>query len=56
MRRTTRMVFLSYGSYLETGEYAKAIADFTEAIRLDPTRTDNCRRRGRCYAQKGSWR
>src|SRR5260221_235589 len=40
--------------YGEKGEHDKAIADFTEAIRLDPTVADTCSGRGWCYAWTGA--
>jgi tetratricopeptide (TPR) repeat protein len=39
--------------YAKKGEYDKAIADFTEAIQLNPTETDHFWQRCKCYAEKG---
>ena len=40
-------------AYLDQGECDKAIADYTEAIRLDPNSTDAYFNRGIAYQKKG---
>ena len=40
-------------SYAEKGDYARAIADFTEAIHLNPKRVDFYNNRGCAYNEKG---
>ena len=39
--------------YAQTGEFDQAIADFTEAIRLDPKVARHYRNRGNCYGETG---
>jgi tetratricopeptide (TPR) repeat protein len=39
-------------TYSRMGEFDKALADYSEAIRLDPKSSDCCRRRGEAYYQK----
>jgi Tfp pilus assembly protein PilF len=39
--------------WFEKGEYAKAIQDFTEAIRLDPQNADTFDMRGQAWEKKG---
>jgi tetratricopeptide (TPR) repeat protein len=41
--------------YGKKGEHAKAIADFTEAIRLDPKNADVYTKRGSCQVAKGEY-
>ncbi len=40
-------------AYVEKGEYDKAIAEYTEAIRLDPTDVKTYYNRGLTYRNKG---
>ena len=40
-------------AYYNKGEYDQAIADFTEAIRLDPDNADIYHDRGLAYGKKG---
>ena len=40
-------------SYIEKGEFDKAIADYTEAIRLNPKNAKAYYNRGTSYAKKG---
>ena len=40
-------------AYGAKGDFDKAIADYTEAVRLSPGFPDACDRRGKTYAAKG---
>ena len=42
-------------AYFQKGEYDQAIAEFTEAIRLDPTDTQAYVNRGVAYDEKGEY-
>ena len=54
---STRSMPVAYydrgNAYAEKGEYDKAIADYTEAIRLDPMAADAYHFRGLAYDNKG---
>ena len=52
MPRRTTIVALAYD---EKGEYDRAIADYTEAIRIKPDYAEAYRNRGVAYAEKGEY-
>ena len=41
--------------YLDNGDYDRAIADYTQAIRLDPNDAWAYNNRGSAYYNKGDW-
>ena len=53
-RRTPRPTTGRGWAYAEKGEYARAIADCNQAIRLDPQYAQAYDTRGYAYAQKGN--
>jgi tetratricopeptide (TPR) repeat protein len=55
-RQNTENTYYNRGiSYAEKGEHDQAIADYTEAIRLDPKGATAYNNRGDSYAKKGEY-